>query len=652
MSYSLDFGDGTTPVTGTDITKPILHTYTTAGGFTATLTVTDNRGALGKDSVVITVKLANRPPVADSQSVATEEDTPLTVILTGSDPDGDPLTFNIITPPTNGSLSSVLQLSPTSAQVTYNPNANFYGSDSFSFQVNDGALDSSPATVSISITPVNDAPIAAISSPANNSTFTQGQAITFQGSANDVEDGSLTGASLVWTSSIDGQIGTGESFTRNDLSIGTHTITLVATDSQGAQGTDSVTIIVNPPLARTWYVDDDFRDCPNADFNKIQDAIDAASPGDTVKVCPGTYKESLVITKTLTLSGSGYERTTIQAGRGGIRISRSFDKPPIEVIVEGFKIMAEISGIYIEYNVRPTVRNNYIYGEGDGIGLQGVEYAVIENNESVGGTYGMGIRIEDSQAVIRNNRHVGGGSAGIYVGKYSGAVIEENGDINGYWGFSIYIHWTSQATIEKNNIRSYYAEGIRVEGEATIQGNSIFKNGCGIYIFGRAVILNNTFWDNKVGIGLKSGVATIQGNTISKSWSSAIGAASDSQAIIQGNTISENGGYAIGVVDYSQVTILENQISGNDGGGIFISGSAQVTIEGNAIIDNGKLLRYGYHGYGVMLNQRPCVDTDRLFEGVIRGKKNTISGNQPGNVCPAELAFLMTEAGGCYGPKY
>jgi parallel beta-helix repeat protein len=412
-------------------------------------------------------------------------------------------------------------------------------------------------------------------------------------------------------------------------------------------------IIINPPLARTWYVDDDFRDCPNADFNRIQDAIDAASPGDTVKVCPGTYKESLVITKTLTLSGSGYERTTIQVGREGMKISGSFDKPPIEVIVEGFKIMAEIVGIYIGYNVRPTVRNNYIYGEGGGIHLRGVEYAVIENNYSVGGSFNTGIEIEYSQVVIRNNRFIGGTGA-IWVGKYSRAVIEENGDIHGYWGTSsIYIHWTSQATIEKNNIRSYYEVGIWVErgGEATIQGNSIFYNGCGIRIFGRAVILNNTFWDNKVGIGLESGVATIQGNTISKSWSSAIGATGYCQAIIQGNTISENGGYAIGVGDYSQVTILENQISGNDGGGIFISGSAQVTIEGNAIIDNGKLLRYGYHGYGVMLNQRPCVDTDRLFEGVIRGKKNTISGNQPGNVCPAELEFLMTEAGGCYGPK-
>ncbi|NIA11986.1 MAG: PKD domain-containing protein, partial [Nitrospiraceae bacterium] len=86
-----------------------------------------------------------------------------------------------------------------------------------------------------------------ITAPADGSTFSTGDTITFQGSATDPEDGPLTGACLVWTSSIDGQIGTGESFTRSDLSVGTHTITLTATDSQGARGAASVTITVTTP---------------------------------------------------------------------------------------------------------------------------------------------------------------------------------------------------------------------------------------------------------------------------------------------------------------------------------------------------------------------------------------------------------------------
>ena len=55
----------------------------------------------------------------------------------------------------------------------------------------------------------------------------------------------MTGSSLVWTSSLDGEIGTGTSFTRNDLSTGIHAIILTATDSKTASGTDSIGITVN-----------------------------------------------------------------------------------------------------------------------------------------------------------------------------------------------------------------------------------------------------------------------------------------------------------------------------------------------------------------------------------------------------------------------
>ena len=95
----------------------------------------------------------------------------------------------------------------------------------------------------------NSSPTVAIESPQDgNQYFLGGEVIPqilFSGTGNDVEDGILAGESLVWTSSIDGQIGTGNSFNYNDLSAETHTITLTATDSQGAQGSDSVSIIIS-----------------------------------------------------------------------------------------------------------------------------------------------------------------------------------------------------------------------------------------------------------------------------------------------------------------------------------------------------------------------------------------------------------------------
>jgi hypothetical protein len=92
---------------------------------------------------------------------------------------------------------------------------------------------------------VNRAPVVAISSPADGSNFVAGQAVSFSGSAIDHGDGDL-GASLSWTSSRDGAIGTGASFSRSNLSVGVHTITASVTDSGGLSGQNQVSVTVNP----------------------------------------------------------------------------------------------------------------------------------------------------------------------------------------------------------------------------------------------------------------------------------------------------------------------------------------------------------------------------------------------------------------------
>lgn len=91
-------------------------------------------------------------------------------------------------------------------------------------------------------------PVATIISPPDNAQFFVLDKISFIGSATDLEDGTLNGTSLVWTSSIDGNIGTGDSFVYDSLSAGTHLITLTATDSDGDTGYDTVTIdVLNEP---------------------------------------------------------------------------------------------------------------------------------------------------------------------------------------------------------------------------------------------------------------------------------------------------------------------------------------------------------------------------------------------------------------------
>ncbi len=108
----------------------------------------------GVDDVLIEGVLTNNPPSADPQSVSTDEDTPVGITLTGSDPDGDPLSFAVASGPSHGTLSG------SAPNLTYTPDANFNGSDSFTFTVNDGQATSSPAAVDITVNPVNDAPLA------------------------------------------------------------------------------------------------------------------------------------------------------------------------------------------------------------------------------------------------------------------------------------------------------------------------------------------------------------------------------------------------------------------------------------------------------------------------------------------------------------
>jgi chitinase len=88
-------------------------------------------------------------------------------------------------------------------------------------------------------------PVATLTHPGSNEVRPSDTAVPFIGSATDAEDGALSGAALVWTSSIDGNIGTGENFSAL-LSPGIHTITIQPTDSDGNIGTDSVNLEMTP----------------------------------------------------------------------------------------------------------------------------------------------------------------------------------------------------------------------------------------------------------------------------------------------------------------------------------------------------------------------------------------------------------------------
>ncbi len=103
--------------------------------------------------------LLNQAPVVNAQTLGYLEDSAAqTIVFTATDGDADPLTFSIGTSPTKGVLSAITPINTSSASVTYTPSLNQNGADSFTVIANDGIGNSAPATMSISLTPVNDAP--------------------------------------------------------------------------------------------------------------------------------------------------------------------------------------------------------------------------------------------------------------------------------------------------------------------------------------------------------------------------------------------------------------------------------------------------------------------------------------------------------------
>ena len=84
--------------------------------------------------VEVTVIPVNDPPIANDQSATAQEDTPLPITVTASDPDGDLLTYSILTGPSNGTITG---FDPATGQLTYTPDSDYNGPDSFNFEACD-----------------------------------------------------------------------------------------------------------------------------------------------------------------------------------------------------------------------------------------------------------------------------------------------------------------------------------------------------------------------------------------------------------------------------------------------------------------------------------------------------------------------------------
>jgi len=117
-------------------------------------TVSDGEFSSEPASIFFDVQAVNDAPVAEDTTVSATEDSPLEFSLEVTDPDEDELSYVIVNGPTSGVISG------TAPDLTYTPDPNFSGTDTISFTVSDGTETVGPVTITLSVSEVNDAPVA------------------------------------------------------------------------------------------------------------------------------------------------------------------------------------------------------------------------------------------------------------------------------------------------------------------------------------------------------------------------------------------------------------------------------------------------------------------------------------------------------------
>jgi len=437
--------------------------------------------------------------------------------------------------------------------------------------------------------------------------------VSFTGHGTD-SDGSIVAYN--WRSSIDGQLSTSGSFSRSasDLSDGVHTIYYKVRDDNHSWSTeDTETLAIHLPGTDVITVDDD----GPADYDNIQDAVDAAGMGDIIYVYNGTYNEHVTISESLTLLGQNESNVIIDGGGSGdcVQISSS------DVAINGFTITnasrygiyassSDLSiehvtitgngnyGIYFNSGKSFTLRDSTIDGNGGGINYNGYASgdAVVEDNtitNNIG--YGMAINLaEGKSATVRNNKvdnNAGSSSDGIYIyiAGTGGLMTIENNPVTKSGRRGIYLRGVrSGSTIANFTVQGSGFEGIyTVSSDVKIENVTITDNGgYGIYFqSGKGFTLRDSTIDGNGG-----GITYYHRAT--------------GDAVVEDNIITNNVGHGvyIALTEGKSATVRNNKIDNNAGGSsdgicVDIAGTGGVmTIENNPVTKSG---RFGIYLTGV-----------------------------------------------------
>ena len=221
------------------------YTYTpnlNANG-TDTLTFTASDGVYESNVATVTVTIleVNDNPVAANDSGSTNEDAGVTLAVLGndSDPDGDAVTISSITQGANG--RSVLK---SGGAITYTPNTNFHGNDSFSYTISDGKGGHATGGVAVTVASVNDAPVASNGSLSASADKPVSGTLSASDVDGDALTYSLTGTGSKGKAVLDDAHSGAFTYTPDADAKGTDTLTFIANDGTVNSNTATVTVTI------------------------------------------------------------------------------------------------------------------------------------------------------------------------------------------------------------------------------------------------------------------------------------------------------------------------------------------------------------------------------------------------------------------------
>ncbi|EEZ41788.1 Ig-like domain-containing protein [Photobacterium damselae] len=289
---NLTFKSGTNPENGSVTVNPdgsweYVPNTDFHGEDSFTVVVDDGNG--GTDTITVTVNVTpvNDVPVGENVSAETQEDTAVTGQLTATDVDGDNLTFKPGTNPENGSVTI-----NADGSWEYVPNPDFNGEDSFTVMVDDGNGGTDTITVTVNVTPVNDAPIGDdVSAETQEDT-----AVTGQLTATDVDGDNLTfkpGSDPTNGSVTVNPDGSWEYVPNPDFN-GEDSFTVVVDDGNG--GTDTITVTVNVTPANDAPVGEDVTAETQEETAVTGQLTATDADGDNLTFKPGSNPENGSVT--------------------------------------------------------------------------------------------------------------------------------------------------------------------------------------------------------------------------------------------------------------------------------------------------------------------------------------------------------------------